>query len=143
MVAPSGGSRLLTLIRTGESVVPKLLSDPHPWVRAQAAEWAGGHPTSEVIDKLLELLADPSGLCRFTVQDSLIRIGPATVEPLLKFLDCHSGAVLEPALEVALSLADPRFRCPRSTSAMTPRLKSGRWPPPCSAHWEEAKALTN
>ncbi len=70
------------------------------------------HPSPEVIDKLLGLLADPSGLCRFTVQDSLIRIGPATVEPLLTFLDSHSGAVLEPALEVALSLADPRFSLP-------------------------------
>jgi hypothetical protein len=106
------GARLLTLIRTGESVVPGLLADPHPWVRAQAAEWAGVHPTAEVIEKLLALLADPSGLCRFTVQDSLIRIGPQAVEPLLKFLNDHTGPVLEPALEVALSLAEPRFSEP-------------------------------
>ena len=106
------GARLLTLIRTGDSVMPKLLDDPHPWVRAQAAEWAGVHPTAEVIEKLLALLADPSGLCRFTVQDSLIRIGPATVGPLLEFLDELSGPVLEPALEIALSLAEPRFSAP-------------------------------
>ena len=120
------GARLLTLIRTGDQVVPGLLEDPHPWVRAQAAEWAGVHPTAEVIEKLLTLLADPSGLCRFTVQDSLIRIGPPAIDPLLEFLNTHSGAVLEPALEVALSLAEQRFSEPalKLCTDVSPRVRA-------------------
>ena len=38
------GARVLTLLRSGETVVPLLFDDPRPEVRAQAAQWAGDHP---------------------------------------------------------------------------------------------------
>lgn len=102
-------ARLLTLLGGGETVVPQLLTDPHPLVRAQAAEWATGHATPAVIDALLNLLADRVRLCRSTTQDALSRMGEAVVQPLAKYLSTHSGHDVEAALEVAVHLADQRF----------------------------------
>jgi hypothetical protein len=103
------GVRLLSAIGAGEDAVPPLLDDPHPLVRADAAEWAGAHPGPELAGLLLQRLADPSGLARFSVQDSLIRMGPAASEPLRRFLETGSGPGLAPALQVAAGVADARF----------------------------------
>ncbi len=103
------GVRLLSAIGAGEGVVPPLLDDPHPAVRADAAEWAAAHPDPALVRLLLDRLADPSGLARFSVQDSLIRMGPAVSEPLRRFLEAGSGPALAPALQVAAGVADARF----------------------------------
>jgi hypothetical protein len=100
------GARVLTLLGVGETAVPPLFDDPHPEVRAQAAQWAGDHPEPESIDRLLSMLSDPETLCRFTVKDSLLRVGNAATEPLLGYLT--RDAVPE-ALEVAAGIADARF----------------------------------
>jgi len=103
------GARLLGLLGSGESVVPVLFGDRRAEVRAQAAEWAAWHPSPLVIGRLIEMLADPSNVCRFTVKDSLLRIGRPTVEPLADHLSTRSGAAAEAGLTVAVGLADPRF----------------------------------
>jgi hypothetical protein len=103
------GSRLLTMLRAGDDVLPHLFHDPHPSVRTQAAEWAASCPREAVIDELLDMLTDPSRLCRFSVRDSLLRIGPAALDPLQQFLETHSGPAAEAALEVAAGRADARF----------------------------------
>ena len=76
------GARLLTTLGGGEDAVPPLLADPRPEVRAQAAEWAAGHGSDANVRRLTSMLDDPLGLARFTVMDSLIRLGAAAVEPL-------------------------------------------------------------
>lgn len=103
------GARLLTTLGGSEETMLPLLGDADPAVRAQAAEWASEHPTPRVIRTLLEMLADPNVLCRFTVQDSLLRLGGATTEPLAEFLGSHRGAVAAAALEVAGAIPDPRL----------------------------------
>jgi len=103
------GVRLLTALGGGEQVVPALFADPHPAVRAEAAEWAGQHPTPEVIGRLVALLATPGTVGSWVVRDSLLRIGPAVVGPLAGYLETHVGERALPALEVAAGLADPRF----------------------------------
>jgi len=103
------GVRLLTALGGGEQVVPALFADPHPAVRAEAAEWAGQHPTPEVIGRLVALLATPGTVGSWVVRDSLLRIGPAVVGPLAGYLETHTGERALPALEVAAGLADPRF----------------------------------
>ena len=103
------GARLLGLLGSGESVVPALFADRRAEVRAQAAEWAAWHPSAHVIGRLIEMLADPSNVCRFTVKDSLLRIGRPTVEPLADHLSTRSGAAAEAGLTVAVGLADPRL----------------------------------
>ncbi len=62
-----------------------------------------------MIEQLLLLLTDPSGLCRFTVEGSLVRLGIRAVEPILAFLRKHEGRALAPVLEVALNVPDPHF----------------------------------
>lgn len=106
------GARLLTTLGGSEETMLPLLGDSDPAVRAQAAEWAAEHPTPRVIHALLEMLADPNVLCRFTVQDSLLRLGGAVAEPLAGFLGSHCGAVAAAALEVAGAVPDPRLLSP-------------------------------
>lgn len=103
------GVRLLTALGGGESVVPALFADPHPAVRAEAAEWAGQHPAPQVVAQLVALLARPGAVGSWVVRDSLLRIGPAVVDPLARYLETHSGRLALPALEVAAGLADARF----------------------------------
>ena len=130
------GARLLTLLGGGGGVMPALLADPHVEVRAQAAEWAADHPEPAVARTLVAMLADPRGLARFTVMDSLIRLGPAAHEPLAAAIadgagapdDARAGAadnarvggadgareggVVAAALEVGAAIGDPRLAGP-------------------------------
>ena len=107
------GLRLLTAFGGDEekAVLPRF-RDPHPAVRAQAAEWAGDHPSPAAVGALLEMLADPATLCRFTVQDSILRVGLPAARPLAEHLAHSSGCAAAPALEVAAALAQPSFAGP-------------------------------
>jgi len=100
------GVRLFTLVGGGSAIVPRLFDDPHPEVRAQAAQWTGDHPSPSSVERLLTMLSDPEMRCRFTVEDSLMRVGRSAAEPLLLYLE--RGGRPE-ALEVAAGIADARF----------------------------------
>jgi HEAT repeats len=103
------GGRLFTLFGGGWEYMPTLLRDPHPLVRAQAAEWAVEHPRPGIINSLLILLDDGHALCRVKAQDSLLRMGSVVKEPLHRYLSSHPNSGVEAALRVAVGLADPRF----------------------------------
>jgi hypothetical protein len=120
------GARIYTLLGGGEEDVPRLFDDRRAEVRAEAAAWGAGHPEGEVVVRLLELLGDEATLCRFTVKDSLLRLGPAAVEPLTGFLATASGVRAAAGLEIAAALRDPRlldaaFRLLRDEDAATRR----------------------
>jgi HEAT repeat protein len=106
------GARLLTLLEGGVNVVPPLLDDPRPEVRAQAAQWAGAHSDPKSIDRLLTMLGDRETLCRFTVKDALLRVGRPAIEPLLRHLIEVDGDPAAEALELAAGIADARFLQP-------------------------------
>jgi hypothetical protein len=106
------GVRLLSAVGGGERVVPPLLDDPHPAVRAEAVEWAGTHPTPELIDRLVGLLPRTDRYGCFVVRDSLLRVGEAAVGPLARYLERHDGRDAEPALDVAAGVPDVRFAGP-------------------------------
>lgn len=103
------GARLLAQMEQSDPMVATLLRDPHPAVRAQAAEWAAARPTSDVLDDLLALLADPATLSRFAVQDALLRMGREAAEPLARYLEQHSGAAAAAGLRLAAGMAEPVF----------------------------------
>jgi hypothetical protein len=103
------GARLLARMDVADPIVEKLLADPNPAVRAQAAEWAAAQPSSSVISAMLQMLADPATQARFAVQDALLRMGAIVAEPLAAFLETHSGLPAESGLRVAESLAETRF----------------------------------
>jgi HEAT repeat protein len=109
------GARLLTLLEGGLDVVPPLLDDPRPEVRAQAAQWAGAHPDADSIDRLLTMLGDRETLCRFTVKDALLQVGRPAIEPLLRHLTEVDGNPAAEALELAAGIADSRFLQPALT----------------------------
>ena len=118
------GARVFTVLGGGEAVIPPMFSDRCPEVRAQAAQWAGDHPESNSIDRLLSMLSDPETLCRFTVKDSLLRVGHVAAEPLLRSLVTNPTAEV---LEVAAGIGDARFlgpalECCRSPDARTRAL---------------------
>jgi HEAT repeat protein len=101
--------RLLTVLDVGTASIPKLLDDANPHVRAQAAEWAGEHPRPELIRAVLKLLSDPAKICRFTAQNSLLKMGNLAVPYLSQYLLQNSRPSFPLAVEVALGLAEPRF----------------------------------
>jgi hypothetical protein len=103
------GARFLARMDVSDPLVEELLRDPHPAVRAQAAEWAAAHPTIPVVAEMLDMLADPATVARFAVQDALLRMGTMIVDPLVEFLGTHSGEAAESGLRLAESLAGPTF----------------------------------
>jgi HEAT repeats len=103
------GARLLTTLGGGEEAVPPLLADPRPEVRAQAAEWAAGHGSEDNVRRLTAMLGDPLGLARFTVMDSLIRLGAAAVEPLRDTITRAEPGPAVAALRVGAAIGDPRL----------------------------------
>jgi hypothetical protein len=103
------GARFLARMDVADPLVEVLLRDPHPAVRAQAAEWAAAHPSVPVVTDMLDMLADPATMARFAVQDALLRMGTLIVEPLVRFLATHSGTPAESGLRLAEALAGPPF----------------------------------
>jgi hypothetical protein len=103
------GVRLLAAVGGGASIVPGLLDDPDPAVRAEAVEWAGSNPTPELIDRLVRLLPRTDRYGSFVVRDSLLRVGPDVIPPLARYLERHNGRHAEPALDVAAGVPDVRF----------------------------------
>jgi len=103
------GARILARMDVSDPLVERLLRDPHPAVRAQAAEWAAAQPSVPVVAEMLNMLGDPATLARFAVQDALLRMGTIVVDPLAQFLATHSGEPAESGLRVAEALAGPRF----------------------------------
>jgi len=103
------GVRVLTVTGGGAAVVPGLLGDRHPEVRAAAARWAADHPHQDLVRRLVAVLDDDAPLCRFTAQDSLLRLGSAATEPLAAYLQASPRAGEEAALQVAAARPDPGF----------------------------------
>lgn len=103
------GARLLTLLDPDPDALIPLLDDPNDAVRSQAIEAAADRHTPEAIGKLIGMLADEKSLCRFAVRDSLLRIGPAVIEPLAAYLAKAQGAAALAALQVAGGMPDHRF----------------------------------
>jgi HEAT repeat protein len=100
-------TRVLTLVDGGEDVMPALIRDPHPLVRAQVAEWAALHPDPATLLTLVELLDDQTRIARFSVQDTLLRIGRPTVPVLIERLGTMGPLGIASGLLVAARLGDP------------------------------------
>ena len=103
-------TRILTLIDGGEEVMPTLIHDPDQLVRTQVAEWAALHPSPAILVALVGLLDDPKRIARFAVHDTLLRIGPPAVGPLLQALARMGPRGIASGLLVAAGLNDQRFR---------------------------------
>ena len=104
------GARLLTLAGRAGDAVLRLADDRHALVRSQVAEWCGANPSEHAVDTLIGMLGDPSQASRFAVQDALVRIGQASVEPLGKALKAAQAPREAVAgLVVARGIGDSRL----------------------------------
>jgi HEAT repeat protein len=113
------GARVLTALRSDAAVVDDLLDDPHPLVRAQAAEWSASLPEPGPADRVAALLDDRDPRCVFAAQDALTRIGTRAEAPLAARLAMTAASGPDEAgtratavlatLEVAAALGSPAF----------------------------------
>ncbi|WP_028067785.1 HEAT repeat domain-containing protein [Solirubrobacter soli] len=115
--------RVLALLGGGEATVPRLLDDERPEVRAQAAEWAAGHPESA--PKIVAMLDDPGRFVRYTAMDSLIRLRAAAVEPLSAAIETSPRP--RAPLEVAARIGDPRLAGPAQARLDDPDAVVRSW----------------
>lgn len=106
------GARVLTVMEGREEVMLPLFTDRHPAVRAQAAEWAAHYPSRNSLRCLLGCLSETGTASGFTVQDSLLRLGPAATAPLVEFLGERRGPEAVGPLELAAALPHPGFEAP-------------------------------
>lgn len=95
------GLRILTMFAETVPPDPAWFRDDHLEVRAQAAEWVAASGSTAALPALTSMLSDPIGLCRFTVQDSLQRMGAASVAPLAEFIERAPSAKVTAAIEIA------------------------------------------
>ncbi len=119
------GTRLLTLFDEARTARLALLEDPHPLVRAQAAEWAWSSARGAEIRALVALLDDGDGFVRHSARDTLIRLGPAAAPAVAEGLSSAHGAGALALLEVAGAINDPRLlpRALRLVSDGHPRAR--------------------
>jgi hypothetical protein len=103
------GAYALNVHGGGEEVLPALLDDPHPAVRAQAIEWAGDARQPELAPRLVAALADPAALCRNTAADAILRAGAPLVDVLARELATCVGQQQADLLAVLARRPDPRY----------------------------------
>lgn len=115
------GARVLTALDHDAPVMRPLLRDRSAVVRAQAFVWAAGRDDEAIIDELVSRLADPARLCRFTVQDSLLRLGRPAATALRRFLADPDRPGLADALSVARGLGQPELLDPTLALAAHPQ----------------------
>jgi hypothetical protein len=117
--------RILGLTNARSDLLPSLLRDHDPFVRAQAADWAAAQGSAESAGELARLLRDPVPAVRFAARDALRRLGSAAV-PALVEVASGDGADAVPALEVAAVLADSRTFDParRHAEDARPRVRA-------------------
>lgn len=106
------GARVLGALDHDCAALRARLNDPHPTVRVEVLHWAAGRADGHVIDALVARLVDPARMCRFTVRDSLLRVGQPAASALAQFLQCDDSAALADALIVARGLAQPELVAP-------------------------------
>lgn len=106
------GARVCTALDHDCAAMRPLLRDRAGVVRAQAYVWAAGRVDEAVIEELVGRLADPERLCRFTVQDSLLRLGRPAARAVERFLSDPARPGLADGLAVARGLAQPELLAP-------------------------------
>ncbi|BAS10559.1 PBS lyase HEAT domain protein repeat-containing protein [Arthrobacter sp. Hiyo4] len=104
--------RMLIILGAGEDLVPRLLEDPRPEVRAAAAAWTASHPGTDVVLRLVQMLSDDALSCRLTAQSTLIRLGRHSVPAIIADLAGSDPQAPATTLNVGARLNDPELLGP-------------------------------
>jgi HEAT repeat protein len=102
----------------------KLLGDPDPNMRIQAAHLLGENRDPRAIGPLAELLADNDASVRVRAVEALGRIGPAAVEHLVKALGDPDTRVRQLTTKVLGQIGEARVVAPLLDALRDPRLSS-------------------
>ena len=106
-------ARLLAFFGEGtETEGERLLDDASAGVRAQAAEWAGLHPSEGRIARLVSMLGDPEARCRFAAREALVDAGREAIPAVAAALAIAPRQAVLPTIETATRLATPDFLGP-------------------------------
>ena len=121
------GAALGSLLPDGDPLRTVLLDDPHPVVRARAAEGLNESDAVACVDRLIELLDDGVPAVRFAAQQALLRSGARVVPALEQYLSRGDGPGIVWALEIATNLPDPRLipAVRRHLESPDPRRRAG------------------
>jgi HEAT repeat protein len=102
-------AQVLATVGGGATTMPRLLDDPRPEVRAQAAGWAAAERDPDISRRLVRHLDDPELLSRFSVQDALLRQGTVALPALAEALDHAEGPSAARLLAVCAASGDRAF----------------------------------
>jgi HEAT repeat protein len=106
------GLRVLARVGVEPAALRRFLDDPHPAVRAAAAD-AAAHPVPpDVVSRLLGMLDDRDRSCRFAALAALVRAGREAVGDIREYLAAEHVAQPEAGLAVATALAEPALLGP-------------------------------
>ena len=104
------GLRLLARLDGSDELIAALLGDPHPAVRAAAADAVSGHRvTPDSVDTLLVMLDDPDPACRFAAKSTLLGAGRVLIGALRSYLENPAAPRVVDALEIAVEVAGPEL----------------------------------
>jgi len=103
------GAALASLLPQDDPLRVMLLRDPHPMVRARAAESLEKTDVVANAGRLIELLSDDVDAVKFAAQQSLLRADARIVPNLCTYLTEETGAGLDWALDVAANIPDARL----------------------------------
>ena len=107
-----------TLVLLGEPVpeAVRLLDDPHPDVRAEAAALVTIGPVGdEALHRLVQMLGDPVLRCRFAAEEALLAIGAPVTDALVAALGAEESAATPAMLRIASRIASPPLLSPALT----------------------------
>ena len=103
------GAEVLSVLGQ-DGPVDDLLEDRRPEVRIRAVIWAATRNDDQLLDRLCLMLGDPDPGVRFTVMDSLLRVGGAAVEPIRRTIEADPDPeTTAAALRVASGIGDHRL----------------------------------
>lgn len=103
------GLRLLAQLGVTPTPPHRFFDDPHPAVKAAAADCVVAPVQPEVVARMLAMLDDADAGCRFSAKAGLFRIGRAATDGVRAYLATDTAPALGAALEVAVALGDPAF----------------------------------
>lgn len=120
------GLQVFTLLGDPATAAVPLLRDPHPQVRARAAEWAVHDVSPPIIAALVQRLDDRHPEVRFAAADSLLRMGAPAAERIARHLSEPVTPGTARLLDVAAGIRDTSFIHPalHLTRAEDPAIRS-------------------
>jgi HEAT repeat protein len=104
-----GAARCLSTIGADSEQLRRLIADPEPFVRAEAAVCVAFASSRDDAALLLPMLTDPAPVCRFAARDALMRI-PGVAAPIIADALARNEGDIAVLLTVAATMPSHQFQ---------------------------------